>query len=136
MKLSFFAVIFLSLVLGFGPVFACNCGQNNTTGTMDYSEPAKPISVAPGDNFTIALESNPTTGFLWELAGKLDPSVVKFSGSTYVSSKSDLNGAPGKEVWTFTAVNRGTTTIPMKYSRPWEKNEPPVKTAVFTVVVR
>jgi predicted secreted protein len=33
-------------------------------------------------------------------------------------------------------VNRGTTTISMKYSRSWEKNKPPEKTTIFTVFVR
>ena len=136
MRLSFFTILYLSLFLGSGPVFACDFGQDETAETMDISDPAKPISVSPGESFTIVLESNPTTGFSWQLDSPLDESVVKFSESRYVWPESDLDGAPGKEVWTFTALNHGKATISMKYSRSWEKNKPPAKTVVFTVVVK
>jgi predicted secreted protein len=137
MKLTSFIILSLSIIIGFGSVFAaCSCRQTEMTGTMDISEPANPISVSSGENFTIILESNPTTGYSWHLDRNLDGSIVKFSGSKYVLPESNLDGAPGKEVLMFTAVNRGTTTISMHYSRSWEKIEQPAKTAIFTVIVK
>lgn len=94
--------------------------------------------VSSGENFTIILESNPTTGYSWHLDRKPDESIVKFLGSKYVlpESNRNLDGAPGKEVLIFTAINRGTTTISIYYSRSWEKNEQSAKTANFTVTVK
>jgi predicted secreted protein len=136
MKLFPFIILTLSLLIGFGSVFACSCRHTEMTGTMDISEPANPISVSSGENFTIILESNPTTGYSWHLDRNLDESIVKFSGSKYVLPESNLEGAPGKEVLIFTAVNPGTTNISMHYSRSWENIEQPAKTAIFTVVVK
>jgi inhibitor of cysteine peptidase len=116
-------------------------GENETPGPdagkpAEFSDPARPITAAPGGKFVITLESNRTTGFCWQVAKPLDEKVVKLSGSEYVPSQSDLDGAPGKELWTFTAVEPGQTAISLKYIRPWEKNKPPAKEVNFTVIVR
>ncbi|HIE17804.1 MAG TPA: hypothetical protein EYP71_06365 [Dehalococcoidia bacterium] len=32
-------------------------------------------------------------------------------------------GAAGQEVWTFEALKKGSCTVSMQYSRPWESEE-------------
>lgn len=93
------------------------------------------INARAGENFTITLESNPTTGYSWQLAKPLDEKIVKLVGSEYVPSKTDLVGAGGEENWTFLAVKKGTTRISLKYVRPWEKDKPPVEEKTFLVKV-
>jgi inhibitor of cysteine peptidase len=80
--------------------------------------------------------SNRTTGFSWQIAKPLDEKVVKLVESKYVPGQSGLAGAPGKEVWTFTAVAPGRTTISFTYSRPWEKGTPPQQEKTYIVIVR
>lgn len=105
--------------------------------SREYANPDVPIEVKAGQEFTIALESNRTTGYGWQLAEPLDENILKLVGSEYRSSATTpLPGAGGKEIWTFKAVAPGKTTVSLKYVRPWEKNVPPIQTAAFAVVVR
>ncbi|NLW36567.1 protease inhibitor I42 family protein [Syntrophorhabdus aromaticivorans] len=101
-----------------------------------YTDPARPLIVSPGAKFAIVIASNRTTGFSWQFAQPINEKVVKLVGTEYVPSKSDLDGAGGKEVWTFTAVAAGQATVYLKYVRPWEKDKTPEQEAAYTVVVR
>lgn len=44
-------------------------------------------------------------------------------------------GASGREVWVFRALEKGTTTVYMEYSRPWQGGEKGVWTFELTVNV-
>ena len=82
------------------------------------------ISVAAGDTFTVTLCSNATTGFEWSESAQIsDPTVVQQTAHEFVGPDTGLVGAPGKEVWTFKAIKKGTSTIALEYSRPWEGGE-------------
>ena len=107
---------------------------NDKNDKGGWTDPEKPIAVSPGREFTITLQSNRTTGFSWQLASPLDEAVLKFVLSDYKAPQSKLQGAGGKEIWTFRAVGRGQTTISLKYVRPWEKDVPPARTAIFKIV--
>ena len=116
-----------------------NSMQAGTTNisdkTEEYLNPGEPIKVKVGQRFTIRMESNPTTGYGWQLSKALDEKVVQFVTNAYISPDSKLCGAGGHEVWTFKAVGEEQVDISMKYVRPWEKNQP-VRTNVFTVIVK
>ena len=94
------------------------------------------VEVEVGQEFTITLESNPTTGYQWQLAKPLDEGILKFIGSEYKAPETELLGAGGKEVWTFKAVNRGIAEISLKYVRLWEKDVPPAKEQTFAIIVK
>ena len=94
----------------------------------------KELSVKAGDSFTVTLCSNPTTGFQWESAVISDQSVLTETNHQFVGPEDEnLVGAGGKDVWTFQAHKKGTSTISIAYSRPWEGGEKGVWT--FTAVV-
>lgn len=117
------------------------CGVADDTKAVvaneaSYTDPCRPFVVSPGEKIFIVVASNRTTGFSWQIAKPLDEKVVKFLESKYVPAKSGLAGAGGKEVWTFTAVAPGQTTISFTYSRPWEKSTPPSQEKTYTVIVR
>jgi inhibitor of cysteine peptidase len=101
----------------------------------EYTDPSTPIEATIGEEFAISLDSNPTTGYGWRIAGKVDEKVVRLSGTQFVPSGSDLRGAPGRRVWTFKGAGQGTATLSFEYLRPWEK-KPPIRKATFTLVVR
>lgn len=107
---------------------------DKTTG--GFTDPAVPIRVKSGTEFTIRLPSNPTTGYRWDLSSPPDEAVVKFASKDYKPSGTGLMGAGGMETWTFKAVARGKAEIFLHYARPWEKGVEPNKRAAFVVVVR
>ena len=98
--------------------------------------PGNVTSTKAGEEFTITLESNPTTGYSWQLAEPLNEKIVKLVGSDHVPSRTDLVGAGGQENWTFRAVNKGSAKIALKYARPWEKDKPPAEKKTFLIKVR
>lgn len=94
------------------------------------------MQVSGGEKFTLTLESNPSTGYHWQLARPLDETKVKLVSSTYKRPNVQRPGAPGEELWEFLAAGPGKTTIDMEYVRPWEKGVPPAKTASFAISVK
>ena len=103
--------------------------------SVEYSEPAIPFEVDIGQEFTISLESNASTGYQWRLADTLDGGILMLVSSEYEAPETDLPGAPGRELWTFKAIGKGETNIPLEYIRPWEEDVPPVDSKTFIVIV-
>jgi predicted secreted protein len=99
------------------------------------SDPARPITVGKGEIFALTLPSNPTTGYIWQMAKPPEDGVIQFIGNQYREDKTGLVGAGGREIWTFKAVGTGEATIGLKYVRPWEKSNAHAKVASFKVVV-
>ena len=110
--------------------------------SIDEFEQAKNIAqevvVADGGTLTVSLGSNPTTGFSWDEAAQIaDPMVLQQTGSELLPAEGQgLVGAPGTHVWTFKALQKGSTTVSMDYSRPWEGGEKGVWTFDLTVTVK
>jgi inhibitor of cysteine peptidase len=111
-----FAVIALLAVL-FVAVSGCSSGGEDEA----YSDPSVPIVVEEGQEFVIVLESNPTTGYQWQLAEPLEEEILSLVKTEFEEPEEDLVGAGGEEKWTFKAEGRGDTTIDFAYVRPWEE---------------
>ena len=113
--------------------------SNNPAGTIEeYLNPGEPIQVTPGRKFSVRIASNPTTGYGWQLAQSPDQAVAVLVTNIYVQEPTDnlRVGVGGHEVWTFQATGQGQTAIALQYLRPWEKDVPPIRTNVFTVIVK
>jgi predicted secreted protein len=95
------------------------------------------IDIWPAYILTVYLCSNPNTGFSWSKSADIsDQSVIRQTWHESAASKEPLPGSPGKEMWTFQATQKGTSTIRMVYSRPGEAVEKPEWTFTLTVNVR
>lgn len=116
------------------PAMAAQPNESGAAGG-EQADPTKPIRGKVGQEFTLRLASNRTTGYQWQLAESPDESIVRLVGTEYVRSETKLAGAGGEEAWTFKAVGKGKASILMKYVRPWEKNAVPAKSLVFAVHV-
>jgi predicted secreted protein len=100
------------------------------------SDPLIVIETAPGKEFKVILNSNPTTGYHWELVGELDPKVVEFVSKDYNPDASQAVGSGGVEVWVFKAVAAGETEITLGYYPPSGAEAQPQTTETFKVSVK
>ncbi|CQD16597.1 Chagasin family peptidase inhibitor I42 [Mycobacterium lentiflavum] len=94
------------------------------------------VTLAVGNTLKLQLGSNYSTPFRWQADTKIaDGSVIEQTSHQYVQPSTDAMGAPGTEVWMFTALKPGTTTISTYYSSFVGKNNAPVcqYTAIVTV---
>ena len=124
-------ILVTSVAVGAGT--ACTGNSNNLNVDSSYS--GKQVELSVGQSLVVTLESNATTGYSWALVQNSDESVLNETGHEYIAPQTTLLGAGGKEEWTFKALKKGTSTISMGYSRPWEST-PPVETFDLTVVVK
>lgn len=109
----------------------------------EYSDPETTIEVEQNLEFIVVLESNPTTGYSWQLAQPLDEDILELVSTQFEEKKpegegeeGELVGAPGEEKWTFKAIGEGDTEIDFEYVRPWETDEPPEEEKTFKVEVK
>jgi len=105
-------------------------------GEALFSNPSRPIMAGRGKIFTLRLRSNPTTGYIWQLAEPLNDKLIRFIGNEYWGNKTGLVGAGGSEIWTFRAIEAGKTEIVMKCVRPWEKGKDSGKDLTFKILIR
>jgi predicted secreted protein len=115
---------------------AAHGGDSQSAATAaDTNAAPTAIAATVGKTFTISLEGNRTTGYSWKLATKLDPKRLKKIGETYAPTHPGLAGSGEINKFTFRAIAAGTATLTFTYSRPWEKNTPPAKTATYKITV-
>ena len=77
------------------------------------------FEVEIGDKIRLKLCSNQTAGFQWGYEMTIE-NVLKEEDHDFEEPDGDVPGAPGIEIWTFEAVETGTTEVQMKYSQPSE----------------
>ena len=96
------------------------------------------MNAAVGEELTVTLGSNPTTGFRWsEFAEISDETIVQQTSHIYIAAEEEnIVGGAGKEVWTFEALKKGTTTIFMEYGRLWEGGEKAKWTVTITANIK
>lgn len=138
-------LVFLAagLVLS-GSLAACSGGGGASDLTATCDEFAEDHSITQtteatvGDEITISLCSNPSTGFGWEDPVIGDPAVLEVVSSEYreQTASPSVVGAAGTQRITLRAAAAGASTVTLAYSRPWEGGEKGVWTYELTVTVR
>ncbi len=89
------------------------------------------IEVRKNETFTIAMDSNPTTGYRWETT--FNKGSIELVGKSFKPS-SERIGAGGEERFEFRAREKGEIKVEMICKRPWE--ERPINTKTFVIRVR
>lgn len=135
------------VVLASSMVSGCHFASRNPPSTKTLQVPmddvlrhsviTQNITLAVGNTLVVRLGSNYTTPYRWKPQTQIgDPSVLKQNGHEFVQPTSDALGAPGTEVWTFSALKPGTTTITTSYASIVGKDPKPTCTYTATVTVQ
>jgi inhibitor of cysteine peptidase len=124
------------VVMSFFMVMALfsGCGTHGTG--LTNADNGKQITAKTGDTLTLTLDSNPTTGYSWQVM-EIDNTILAQQGDPeykQASGTEGLVGAGGTETFRFDAVGTGTTTLKLGYMRPWE-SVPPIETLTIQIVV-
>ena len=103
---------------------------------LNISDPAKILEASAGNEFKIIIDSNPTTGYHWEIIGEVDADVVEFVSRDFRGDEPVAVGSGGVDVWVFKAVAAGETHITLGYYPPSNDPVEPQQTVTFTVTVK
>lgn len=131
------AVVFAALSLGFAAV-ACGEDDNEAPDEVQLTQAdnGKTVQVANGGALVVALTSNPSTGYGWVIVDP-EPAILELDGEPKfvpAGSTTQVVGAPGTEVFTFRAVEKGESTLKMEYRRSFEPNQAPADS--FSIEVK
>ena len=92
------------------------------------------LNIETDDTLEIVLDSNPTTGYQWEVL-PWDTEIIEETDKPAYESKSDVIGSGGRITFYFKAFSPGRTSLRFIYYRSFEKNMPPAKTFEVNIVV-
>ena len=98
-----------------------------------YTDSGQTIDIGVNQEFVIALGSNPTTGYMWQISH--DENILELVEKTYKQTGEPVGGG-GVEYFRFKPLKAGETKITLVYKRPWEEATPQDVTKVFTVSIR
>lgn len=108
------------------------------TGTVEVTEAdaGKLVHAVLGNLVKISLQSNPGTGYSWELRD-FDYGTADFYQSETVATDGGnvLLGAPAKTIITLQAVKPGTQDVKLVYRRIWEAPDQVAQTFEFRLAV-
>ena len=86
-----------------------------------------------GDEKTIQLKGNPTTGYNWFYQIS-DDSIIAVEEYVKYLGDDMVVGAPSMFTYTITSLKPGQATLHFEYKRPWETVEPAeIKEYIITV---
>ncbi|MEO7913173.1 MAG: YbaY family lipoprotein [Roseiflexaceae bacterium] len=101
--------------------------------TLTNSDDGKAIGLKSGQILAVRLDSNPSTGYSWQV-GQVNDAVLKQQGEPQFIQPADAPpGAGGAQVFVFNAAAGGTSTLTLVYKRSFEPDVAPIQT--FTVQV-
>mgnify|MGYP001035980172 CR=1 FL=1 len=120
--------LFASVLLVAGLLAGCAAQQPE-----EYSDPDREIEIGVGEQFIIALESNPTTGYMWE-ADFEESFLTLVQDEFQPAEDKDVVGAGGERRFTFEGVKKGKAEVTLTYKRSWEEDFSDQK--VFVVLVK
>ena len=129
-------------------LLAAACGSNESaapdadsdaggeqTLVLGAKDNGSQVQLASGQVLEVTLDSNPTTGFRWEVS-EVDGAVLTQVGEAEFQEapkdSEEMVGVGGTETFRFSSA-AGETTLTLVYRRPWEEGVDPLES--FTVEV-
>ena len=112
-----------------GILLVVGCAASNSSAVN--TDPDKIIRVRVGQEFTISLKANPTTGYDWECISVYE--WIQPLDKTYQADNTGLVGSGGTDNFHFKAHGQGTAILDFVYKRSWEATS--IEQNGFTVEV-
>ena len=139
----FLSVVMLLTLLPFTNAVAAppSDDPDHSEVRLSTKDDSRQIELNEGQVLVISLESNPSTGYMWEVE-EADKRILRQTGKIEFEPELHLPrpeprrgvgvpgllGAPSKQILRFEAVSAGQTTLRLAYRRPWEKDVKPART--------
>ena len=105
---------------------------------IDEDDDGSQVELEQGQVLVVTLESNPTTGYGWEVI-ETQESILEQMGEAEFKPSDEGEpptvGAGGWEIFRFKAISAGQMTIQLVYRRSWEEGVEPINTFSIEVVV-
>ena len=132
-SLKIFYITILCLVLA---AWLSACGGGSAI-SVTQEQNGGSVELKTGGILEVRLESNPSTGYSWQVVG-LQGNVLEQQGEAEYKAESALPkpGSGGVEIFRFKALQPGELALRLAYSRPWEKDVEPIETFELLVVVK
>lgn len=106
---------------------ACNGNKIVTAGDDT-------IRIKHGETFEIKLGAVLGTGFRWMIRDTTYKDYIRLDTSYTIQSR-DIDGEPETQIFLFTGLKKGNTTLHFVYRRSWKKKDPPDKVKDFTILI-
>lgn len=110
--------------------------SNKINLSMDYN--GRQIELTNGQTFNVTLETNPSTGYSWEIVGLNNNILQKITEAESEPPivKRNMVGVPVMHTFEFKVINTGQTTLKIVYRRIWEKDVAPANTFSVELFIR
>jgi inhibitor of cysteine peptidase len=104
---------------------------------LTAGEDGQEIRIEQEDTLLVVLESNPSTGYQWEVT-EIDPSILELTDDTYHPDADSAMGvgAAGTQRLTFKPAGEGRTHLALAYRRSWETEVEPADTFAVDIKVK
>ncbi len=118
-----------------GVALVLSACSSDSAGLIAFSEAesGSEILIEAGEQFEVRLESNPSTGYSWEIAEEVGLKSVKLRSRSHEPAETELVGASGVDVFLFEAIG-GAEVLRLEYIRPFD--EPVVPERIVEYIVR
>ena len=87
--------------------------------TLTEEDKGKTLTIHQGDQATISLKENPTTGYRWTM-DKIDNTLLALNQTSYTQSSDEGLGRGGRCLFVLDAKRPGTAHLQLKRWRAWE----------------
>ncbi|MGE4169534.1 MAG: protease inhibitor I42 family protein [Candidatus Margulisiibacteriota bacterium] len=121
-------------------IACCLVSCEDATFQLSEKDHLSTVRVPLGAKIFVSLRGNPTTGFSWDLDGKL-PETLLTDQPTFYESKQEgaanatLAGQSDTTVFSYIAFKPGVAVLNFSYRRAWEKKDP-FKRYTVTIISR
>jgi inhibitor of cysteine peptidase len=116
--------------------FSTNPDPKNSVEVNEAND-GEQVELDPGQILVVTLESNPSTGYRWEVAENNEFILEQLGEAEFKPSDTGdppLVGAGGWEIFRFKPVGAGQMILKLVYRRPWEDTDP-FKTFSIEVII-
>ena len=114
--------------------FAPETGPEVATVLVTEEQDGLQVNLGQGDFLLVRLESNPSTGYSWEITDN-DEAILRQLGEPVFRASSSAVGAGGTETFSFEAIEEGSSVLRLIYHRSFEEDEEPLETFSQRVVI-